>query len=200
MRLVAILHWALAGLLGLVGLLLLAQLSGRADQAARAAESAQLERENAAVIRTPASVTIQYDQLRRSDSLVSGWSAPESGAGVWSNARSATLRLPTPLADGDLDITIKAQPYLAPGLPAQRVVVRAGETVVATWTLTADGSGASHATLPRKARIRPDEVELHLQFPDADVPARRTPDAGDARLLGIKVRRIDLAAIQPAHP
>jgi hypothetical protein len=196
MRPVALLRWGGAAMLVTVALLLLAQLSSRADRSVQAAVGMMTERENAAVIRTASSVTIQFDQLRHSDSLMRGWSDPEPGAGVWSDGHEAVLKLPTPMVGGNLDVAIKAQPFLAAGLPAQRVKVSVGGTEVTTWRLRTGESQTLHAAIPRTARTDLAEIELQLGLPDADTPARLSPGSTDARLLAIMVRRIDVAAVQ----
>lgn len=197
MRPIALLRWACVALLGAVGLLLIAQLSRRADHAAEAAALAVAAHESGATIRTASSVTLEFDQLRRSDSLVRGWSSPELNAGVWSDGREAVLRLPTPPADGDLEVVFKLEPFLAPGLPAQRVTIRTANRNVATWRLGVAGLQTVHAVVPKALRSGGD-LELHLELPDADAPSRLS-NSNDSRQLAVRMTRIDVVAgIAPA--
>jgi hypothetical protein len=194
MRPLAFIRWGVLGVLVVVGISLLAQLAGRAERSAQSAALAMAARENAAVIRTASGVTIQFDQLRRSDSLMRGWFDPEPPAGVWSDGREAVLKLPVPPAGGDLDVAFKLQPFLAPGLPAQRVVVRTGGSELTTWRLASGEPQTVHATVPRALRSGDANIELHLELPDADAPSHRM-DSNDARLLAIRVQRVDLATV-----
>lgn len=196
MKSIALLRWACIALLGAVGLLLIAQLSRRADHAAEAAALAVAARESGATLRTASSVTLKFDQLRHSDSLVRGWSSPELNAGVWSDGREAVLRLPTPPTDGDLDVVFKLEPFLARGLPLQRITVRTGGRDVATWRLATTGLQTVHAAIPKALRSSGD-IELHLELPDADAPSHLS-NSTDSRQLAVRMMRVDVVA--GTHP
>lgn len=127
-------------------------------------------------------------------SLVQGWSTPEPGSGVWSTGRHAVLKLPPAPFPSAADIGLTVEAFVAPpALPFQRVTVRAGARTLGEWRLTQGEATTLHLQAPADLR-RPDgSLELQLDLPDADSPAKRLPGSMDARLLAIKLRRIDVS-------
>lgn len=173
-------------------------LDRRAERAVTALEAAANAGHSAAealtIERTPSRMTIQLDHGVTPHSLAAGWSVSEPGLGVWSVGHHAVLKLQDTPAAASFDLAVTLQPFLAAGLPAQRVVVHAAGRELADWTLTGSGFRTLHLTLPAQARTADGAIELSLDLPDADSPARRTPGSKDGRMLAVSLKSVELSS------
>lgn len=121
--------------------------------------------------------------------LGDGWSIPEPQAGVWSSHRRAALRLPPASLAGPVEVALTVDAFIAPARPFQRVTARAGDRTLGEWRLKKAETTTLRFAVP--AELRGGALELQLELPDAESPAR-VLGVTDARLLGIKLRRIDV--------
>jgi hypothetical protein len=124
--------------------------------------------------------------------LGAGWSAPEPGAGVWSRDRRAVLRLPPPPVAGPAEVALTVEAYVVAARPLQRVVARAGDRTLGEWRLTSAAPTTLRFAAPPELRAGGGDLAVQLELPDADSP-KRVEGAMDARLLAIRLRRIDVA-------
>lgn len=124
--------------------------------------------------------------------LIEGWSTPEPGAGVWSDAPRATLLLPPSPYPGVVDVALTVQPYVAPARPFQRITARVGAQMLGEWRLTKGGSTTLHIQVPAALRGPAGDLRLQLELPDAEAPAKHAEGAVDPRKLAIQLQRITI--------
>ena len=126
--------------------------------------------------------------------LLSGWSKPEPN-GVWSQAPRAVLRLPRPdvPTGGGLVVSVEAIGYQPSGRVPQRAFVSIGGRRLAEWRL--DGGGYKTLQVAAPADLLPPgrPVDVVIDLPDAISPNAVLPGSGDARMLGIGLRRVTLS-------
>ena len=127
--------------------------------------------------------------------LVSGWSAPEA-SGVWSQARTAVLRLPHPdvAADGAMTVTLDALAYRPAGHGPQRLVASVGSEQVGEVKLETSGYAPVKLTVPGRLLRRGEPVDLTLEMPDALSPASVDAASKDRRLLGVGLRSVTVGS------
>jgi len=122
--------------------------------------------------------------------LGEGWSTPEPGSGVWSNAQRTTLQLPPSPYPGSIDVALTVEPFVIPARPFQRVRARAGARTLGEWRLTSAGITTLHVGVPAELRGPAGDLQLQLDLPDAASPAKLMKDVMDTRLLAIRLHRI----------
>ena len=122
--------------------------------------------------------------------LVAGWSTPEPGAGVWSDERAATLRLPPAPGPGAVEVALTVEAFLAPGRPFQRVRVSSGGRPLGDWRLAAAGPTTLRIAAPHALRAPSGDLTLNFELPDADTPSRLVEGSPDPRILAIKLQRV----------
>ena len=110
--------------------------------------------------------------------LETGWSAPESW-GVWSNGRTALLRLPLPADDRTWCVALEFVAFADPDHP-QRVHVGVDGDEIARWTLESSAPCSREFTLAGRA----DDPLLTFSLPDAVSPQQRGK-GGDRRTLAL---------------
>jgi hypothetical protein len=121
--------------------------------------------------------------------LISGWSAPETG-GVWTNAVEAHLRLPLRAdAVNDLTLDFNAHAFVTANHPSVTVTVVTGDETVETWHFNTQApSGNRSLTIPKQ--LLSGEV-LDVAF-RIDTP--KSPSSlgisEDGRLLGLGLSKI----------
>jgi hypothetical protein len=119
-----------------------------------------------------------------------GWSSPDPGS-TWTEGGEASLALPA-RTSGALRLDVSLTPLVhPPQRNSQRIVFRANDHVIATWT--ASGAGAYTATIPAKL-LSGSIVRLTFELPDAISPMDLY-GARDGRLLGAAVSALTLSAI-----
>jgi hypothetical protein len=122
--------------------------------------------------------------------LGEGWSTPESGSGVWSNAPAATLRLHPPPYPGGVAVALAVEPFVIPARPFQRVRVRVGGRALGEWRLTTAEVTTLQVQVPADLRGPAGELQLQLELPDAASPAKLMKGVLDPRLLAIRLHRV----------
>jgi hypothetical protein len=122
--------------------------------------------------------------------LVEGWSSPDPGAGVSSNAHRATLLLPPSPYPGAVDVALTVEPFIAPARPFQRVTARIGAQTLGEWRLTK--AETLHVRVPAELRGPAGDLQLQLDLPDAESPAALVKGAMDPRRLAIALKRITI--------
>jgi hypothetical protein len=135
---------------------------------------------------------LHMDRPVQPKALAEGWSGPEPGVGTWSVGRRAVLNV-VGAAAGPLEVKLTLHPFLAAGLPAQRVTVTSQDRTLAQWRLTENQPQELRVTVPAEARDADGVLVLAFDLPDADTPARRVPGSRDARQIGIKLIRVEVA-------
>jgi hypothetical protein len=134
---------------------------------------------------------LHMDRPVQPKALAEGWSGPEPGVGTWSVGRRAVLKV-AKAADGPLDVKLTLHPFLAAGLPAQRVTVTSQDRTLAQWRLTANQPQELRVAVPAEARAPDGGLVLAFDLPDAETPARRVPGSRDARQIAIKLIRVEV--------
>ena len=126
--------------------------------------------------------------------LLSGWARPEP-TGVWSVAPRAVLRMSHPdLPPGAfLSVTLDALGYQPTGRKPQRALVSVGGQAVGALSLEGGGYRGLRVTVPSELLKPGRPLDLVLDLPDRLSPDSVTPGAGDARSLGMGLRRMSLA-------
>lgn len=172
--------FALAGLFALA-VFLFGQLAGRADRAYEAATPIRND------IRA---VTVLFDRAEGSGTAREGWGNQIPGQGVWSITAAPTLLLPTSTARGDVELTL-VMASGAPGVRAQPVIVKAGDTPVdlrqiGTWTPKGEGDETVRLIAPQVTRTLPYQllVTFDLTRPNGQPQAIRIASA-KARILRV---------------
>jgi hypothetical protein len=141
-----------------------------------------------------APLTIFFDRETAPCCLASGWNKPEAGSGAWSSGALAVLRLPPMRTRKPVDIGLTLEAFVAPGLPAQTVKLRAGERTLAEWRLTSAGATRVDAVLPGDLPGRADGLDLQLDLPNATSPAHSVAGSTDVRILAVKLKALELKA------
>lgn len=158
---------------------------------AEAAYGAQREARLAAPPPTAAAwvQTFHFDHRAAPQAVLgAGWSTIEPGAGVWTNAKQAVLRLPPAPVAGPAEVTLEVGAFVAPKRPFQRVTARAGDRVLGEWRLTSAATATLRFALPTDLHSG---GEVQLELPDAASPLQ-LEGAMDPRRLAIKLYRIDI--------
>jgi GT2 family glycosyltransferase len=135
-------------------------------------------------------VDMQFGCGRQGNAILgAGWSVPEDW-GVWSNGRSAVLRLPIPDGGGEWRVALHGSGFVH-GLAAgesRGIVVRVGGGVIADWKCAPEAPAVC-ATFVVAAAGASDGVALELDFPNAVSPAELGGN-DDNRLLGLALERV----------
>ena len=187
----------IAARLGLVVLLvvggfLLQQLVRKADHAHASRRAAPAAEAGAPPDAAAWRQTLRLDRgAPPAGLLVSGWSAPEPGSGVWSSGPVAALRLPpTPVRD-KAKVALLVEAFVAPTRPFQQVRVRAGTRTLGEWRLTSSAITPLEFSAPAELLGPAGELDLQIDLPDADSPSRHVKDSTDPRRLAIKLHRVE---------
>jgi hypothetical protein len=185
-------HVGLALLLG-IGLFVLTQLVRKAGDAYAGRLHPPLASAGVAAPALPPAgswrLALFFDRNARGQAALGpGWSSIEPGSGVWSTANLAVVRLP-PVPAGPADVALQVEAFIAPTIPAQRVRAKAGRRTLGEWRIDEGGVTTLHFPLPEDVR-GPGGLELQLELPDADSPARRVAGASDVRRLAVKLHRL----------
>jgi hypothetical protein len=122
--------------------------------------------------------------------ILGGWSSQEP-AGRWTDAREAGLLLAV-RADGDLELTLDAEPFVPGPGARQRVEILAGGTRIAALALGA-GERPPRVRVPHASFAPAGELHLRLRLPDASSPYAAGL-AEDRRALGLLVRALRLSS------
>jgi hypothetical protein len=176
----------------------LVQLEHRADRTMSAVQSALLagksKADELATEVRPSDITIHFDRGMRPKSLGYGWSEAEQGFGVWSLGRLAVVKLQAFPAAPSTDVALTLQAFIAPGHPVQKVRVRAGDRVLAEWSLTNTDVRTVHVLVPRGVQAPNGDFELQLDLPDAAQPAKAIAGSTDPRILAINLKTIEVSS------
>jgi len=165
-------------------------------QLVRKADAAYVARRAAAAAAPPAAEaawtqTFHFDHPAAPLAVLGdGWSTPELGAGVWSRERRAALRLPPAPLAGPVEVALTVEPFVAAARPFQRIVASAGDHRLGEWRLTSAQGATLRFAVPAELRDGRN-LEVRLDLPDAASP-KEVQGAMDARLLAIRLRRIDV--------
>ena len=186
-----------AGALVVLGGLIFQQLTQKAQNAYASRQTPAALGASAAGSAAPASAAwrqvLFFDRgAAPAAALVEGWSTPEPGAGVWSDALRATLLLPPSPFPGAADVALTVEPFLAPARPFQRVTARVGAHTLGEWQLSKGGSTTLHLQVPVALRGPTGDLRLQLDLPDAESPAKHAEGAVDPRRLAIKLQQITI--------
>ena len=120
--------------------------------------------------------------------LGAGWSIPEAW-GVWSDGKSATLRLPIPDGErGDLRLRVLALAISRTGRQDVRVLV--GGREVASWSYgSQQASEMKEAVIPAALVPAGDEIEIAFEMANPGPPA----NSADTRNLGLGLEDFELS-------
>lgn len=123
-----------------------------------------------------------------------GWGYPE-GTGTWIFGNSSTMVIPVKETKSDLELKIKAIPYLTEKLKQQNVNVYVGNKKIGSWKFKESGEQEKIVYIPN-SQIKDSKLIITLELPNAASPY----DLGmseDTRSLGLFVETVSVKEVTP---